>query len=380
MKQNPQSSSTPPSNPAPPSERVKVILQWLSVILILSAFVTGCIGYFVKLDVIPNIILFVFSLAGAILQLYPKIFSFIWRERKTGIQILVILLLLSSIGLNGFQFIQRGMLSPFAIGAVKSTPTPTQIVGGTRPTSAPSVSTATPPVPASFTQKVAVPSYFDPDSSGWSQMEQSASISSLAIINPDNGPGASQDQNYVDQVTQAEKAGMRIVGYIATGYAKDATRSLAATEHDVDTYYRWYPNLNGILVDEASSDCGTPYSSYYKPLYNYIKQKGTDVTVILNPGTNTGECYMAAADIIVNFDDTYANYVNWSPDPWVMRYSADHFWQIIHATNLANMPQAIVYAKSRHAGWVYVTDRTEPDPFDLLPSYWNDELQRVKQP
>ena len=63
--------------------------------------------------------------------------------------------------------------------------------------------------------------------------------------------------------------------------------------------------VDGIFFDQASTDCSHA-RSYYKDLYSYVN--GKDGRVVLNPGTQTNECYMAVADIVVNFEDTYANY------------------------------------------------------------------------
>src|SRR5947209_3848651 len=155
-------------------------------------------------------------------------------------------------------------------------------------------------------QHVAVPSYIYPGSL-WARMENGAPTVGLAIINPDSGPGASKDQNYANQVANTEAKGMTVVGYVSTSYAgtQNTTRTLAAAEHDVDTYYSWYPNIDGIFVDEVSTDCGAR-DSYYKPLYDYIKKKGSVARVVLNLVTDTSDCYTSAGDIIVNFEDVYS--------------------------------------------------------------------------
>src|SRR6266568_3633523 len=228
-------------------------------------------------------------------------------------------------------------------------------------------------------EKVAVPSYFDPGSL-WTQMESGASTTGLAIMNPNSGPGTSKDQRYADQVTHTEAKGIIVVGYISTSYAgtHNTTRTLAAAEQDVDTYYRWYPDIEGIFVDEVSIDCSSR-NSYYKPLYDYIKNKGGVAKVVLNPGTDPAECYMSAGDMIVNFDDSYAAYVNWTPTSWVSKYAASRFWQMIYGTSRADMPHAVAFSKNRNAGWVYVTDDGGDNPYDTLPSYWSNELSLVSQ-
>ena len=228
-------------------------------------------------------------------------------------------------------------------------------------------------------QHVAVPSYFYPGSL-WTQMESGAPTVGLAIINPDSGPGASKDQNYANQVTSTEAKGIIAIGYVSTAYAgtQNAARTLAAVEHDVDTYYSWYPNIDGIFVDEVSIDCAAR-NSYYKPLYDYIKKKGGVARVVLNPGTDTSECYTSAGDIIVNFEDVYSNYVNWTPASWVSKYPACRFWQIIYSTSSAEMPNVIALSKERNAGWVYVTDDGGDNPYDTLPSYWSHELSLARR-
>lgn len=228
-------------------------------------------------------------------------------------------------------------------------------------------------------QHVAVPSYFYPGSL-WTQMDSGAPTVGLAIINPNSGPGTSKDQNYADQVTSTEAQGIMVVGYVSTSYAgtQNTARTLAAAEQDVDTYYSWYPNIDGIFVDEVSTDCAAR-DSYYKPLYDYIKSKGGVAEVVLNPGTNTSECYTSAGDIIVNFEDVYSNYVNWTPDSWVSNYPANKFWQIVYSTSSADMPNAIALSKQRNAGWVYVTDDGGDNPYDTLPSYWSNELSLASQ-
>jgi len=227
-------------------------------------------------------------------------------------------------------------------------------------------------------QKVAVPSYFDPGSL-WTQMESGAPTAGLAIINPNSGPGTSKDASYANQVTHTEGKGIAVVGYVSTSYAgtQDTSRTLAAAKKDIDAYYRYYPNIGGIFVDEVPTDCASR-NSYYKPLYDYIKSKGGAATVVLNPGIDPSECYITAGDIIANYEDVYANYINWTPASWVSKYPASKFWQIVYSTSSANMANAIKLSKSRNAGWIYVTDDGGDNPYDTLPSYWSSELSLAK--
>jgi hypothetical protein len=342
------------------SDKGSPIILWIGVVLFVVTAILGVYALVTKLNILTSVIAFVLTLLTipiGILQVAPGIVGQLRKTVKTGLLIMMILLFIASIAVNVYLLIRPDR-------PVEASPSGT-----------PSSSAAT--TPPSTKHQVAVPSYFYPGSL-WTQMESGAPTPGLAIINPNSGPGTSEDPNYADQLTQAEAKGIIVVGYIATAYAgtQDHTRTLAAVEQDVDKYYSWYPKIDGIFVDEVSTDCSSR-NFYYKPLYDYIKAKGGVARVVLDPGTNTSECYMSTADIIVNFEDTYANYVGWSPDSWVSKYSASRFWQIIISTSPADMPQAVALSRSRNAGWVYVTNYGGDNPFDTLPSYWSYELFQV---
>ena len=228
-----------------------------------------------------------------------------------------------------------------------------------------------PPPPSDLVQKVAVPSYFYPGST-WTQLESGAPTVGLAIINPNSGPGGSVDANYVSQVTSSRAKGITVIGYVHTSYG---TRSLTVVKAEVDAYYAMY-GVDGIFFDEVPEYCDVTKSAYYNDLYGYVRAKGGVRKVVLNPGTRTGECYMAASDIIVTFEDSYANYVGWVRSTWEANYPADRFWHLVINTSQANLANAIALSKSRKVGWVYVTPDVLTNPWDSLPdsSYWGQEL------
>jgi hypothetical protein len=122
----------------------------------------------------------------------------------------------------------------------------------------------------------------------------------------------------------------------------------------------------------VTSDCAT--SAYYSELFGYVKSKGGVAKVVLNPGTKTGECYMTSSDIIVTFEDEYDKYIGWQPDGWETRYGPDRFWHLVINTPSSSLPQAISLSKSRNVGWIYVTDDNGGNPWDSLPSYWDQLL------
>ena len=143
------------------------------------------------------------------------------------------------------------------------------------------------------TQSMAVPAYFYPGTF-WGQLDQAGPGVGVAVMNPNSGAGTGPDPQYVEAVRSAEAAGITVVGYVYTSYG---IRSLAAVESEVDNYYSWYPGLGGIFFDEASTDCAN--EAYYATLNSYVKSKGRPSITVLNPGTQTNQCYEPAADILV---------------------------------------------------------------------------------
>ncbi|MGB4979574.1 MAG: Ig-like domain-containing protein, partial [Anaerolineae bacterium] len=263
-------------------------------------------------------------------------------------------------------------------------------------------------------QKLAIPSYFYPDRSGgagqllWNRMIAGYPTVGLVIANPglyglqdpriDPAPRANYDDpNYRAQVQESQAAGQLVLGYTHTSYGG---RDPYMVKSDIDLLYRLF-NVDGIFLDEAPTDCGN--LAYFQDLYTYIKNKtlpdGSPVhgkLVVLNPGTQTAECYMAVSDIILTFEGYYNDpgpgipagqwyRDNYLAPAWVSDYPASRFWHLVHTTGtVEEMVQAVHLSKDRHAGWIYVTPDAMDNPWDTLPpdsdpgSYWAEELTAVR--
>lgn len=111
---------------------------------------------------------------------------------------------------------------------------------------------------------ILIPAYFGWwDAAEWDRVKSAASrVKVVAVFNPGSGPGPSRDPNYAALVTSAKAAGVRMVGYVSTDYTNVSTASVKA---QVDQYFTWYPNIDGIFFDEATPDLGTGGSNiaYY---------------------------------------------------------------------------------------------------------------------
>ena len=243
-------------------------------------------------------------------------------------------------------------------------------------------------------QKIAVPAYFPPGGY-WTQLGRLAG-NAVAVANPNSGPGSSFDQSYADAISAAHNAGVKVLGYVDTGYfgfppnnrrTRSGETSAAAwtsqAEGDVDAWYGYYggSGLDGIFFDDALADCGSgnAHVSLYITLRDHVKQHA-DATVVDNPGGSVEQCYTSAADTLVTFEGTYASYVNWSPPAWESSASPGRLWHLVYDTPDENsMTNAIALSKARNAGYVYVTPDNGSNPWDTLPtgSYWTSEVSQA---
>jgi hypothetical protein len=258
---------------------------------------------------------------------------------------------------------------------VLDVPTPALPGGGTSSgpvvvTSSSGSSASTSPL-ATFTYRsgpaLAVPSYFYALTSGWLGLDGPPRTADLAVLNPDSGPGTSQDPNYVQQVANSQAAGIDVLGYVYTDYG---SRPLSSVEADITTYEQWY-GVNGIFLDEGATDCGTE-ASYYAPLYAFIHaQPGLDLTV-LNPGTATSACYANASDVLLSFEGSPADLS--AGASVIPGYDPSRFWAVVYGANSTSLPTILSTLTGDGFGNAYVTNLGLPNPYDALPSYWSQEV------
>jgi hypothetical protein len=182
-----------------------------------------------------------------------------------------------------------------------------------------------------------------------------------------SGAGSSPDPNYQAAAKRARAAGITLVGYSATDYAR---RPAAAVEMDVSHYKSWY-GVTDIFLDEVSSnDSGL---AYYQQLSDHIRDTNPGSVVILNPGTYPSEPYMSIGDTVLAFEGTYAEYLRLAVPGWVDDYPAAKFAYVIYGAPESRLASAISTARREHVGYIYVTPDSGANPYGSLASYWARE-------
>lgn len=225
---------------------------------------------------------------------------------------------------------------------------------------------------------IVVPAYFYPTlGTEWNQLAAVANLVPItAIMNPDNGAGASADPNYVAAVNNFRAAGGRVLGYVYTSYS---TRSQVPIFTDIENYKLWY-GVDGIFVDEMANDNEPTKLNYYRDIYNWAKANNPNWQVMGNPGTNTIEQYLIwpTADRLITQENVGALYPGYEPAAWTLNYPASRFVHLVHTepsatTMLADLQRALAFG----AGAIYITDDVLANPWDQLPSYWSEFIAGV---
>jgi hypothetical protein len=236
--------------------------------------------------------------------------------------------------------------------------------------------------PAPAAQRSLVPAYFYPDwwnaGNAWYRMCDGMSAAGgtpIAVMNPASGPGTAANPDYQQVIGYCHGRGRHVVGYVHTSYG---ARPLAAVQAEIDATYAFYPAIDGIFLDEMSTDSST--RTYYRALYAYVKAKPGFHDVVGNPGAAAPTSWQLdapVADQVVVFEGTAATFSRWTPPPWATTRPS----QVVHLVHAAAGPTAIIAACARSkalgGGWSYVTDDTLPNPWDTLPApaSWSAEAR-----
>ena len=212
---------------------------------------------------------------------------------------------------------------------------------------------------------IAIPLYTDPTDSSWASViqakQQFPNVPIIAIINPDNGPAKSSDPSYVTGIASMQAAGVLVIGYIDTHYGSTSTSSV---ETQVNDYHNWY-KVNGIFFDEESNAAST--EGYYSTVSGYVHSLGMSET-FGNPGTSVPTGYIGTTDVICIYENPGLPSIS---SITYTGYSPSNFYVIAYGVSLNT---SFVTSAAGLVSWIYLTDASGSNPYDVLPSYFTSEV------
>jgi hypothetical protein len=238
--------------------------------------------------------------------------------------------------------------------------------------------------PRAGNQRLLIPAYFYPAGLEWQEMcdaLDTSGVTAVIIMDPADGPGNAVDLNYHSALDYCHSKRQTVIGYVYTEYRK---RSLSEVKADIDRFFRLYPAIDGIFIDQISNDTAPAVKGYYRKLYDHVKAKAPTALVVGNPGAAATTPWQVenpiVADVLVVFEGPAAEYRKWRPPDWVPSRPSETFGHLVYKSRNRAMTEAICAASlEKHAGWIYVTRGVMDNPWDIPPApamYACPSLQR----
>ncbi len=181
----------------------------------------------------------------------------------------------------------------------------------------------------------------------------------VAVINPNNGPGGSKDPNFVKGIKNLQAAGITVLGYVDTNYARVSENSVKS---QVSRYKTWY-GVNGIFFDCMWNQKGDEI--YYSTVSNYAHSLGLKMTVG-NPGTSIAASYIGTVNILVIYESSGYPSVSYLAHT-TSGHSKSNFAFI--AYSVGKPSSTYVTSTLKYVSWMYITNAGGSNPYNSLPSY-----------
>jgi hypothetical protein len=175
-------------------------------------------------------------------------------------------------------------------------------------------------------------------------------------------------------ISQAQHAGITVLGYVSTNYGQRAEADVVA---DINHYYDFY-TPSGIYLAEGpmETDCDAMEAMYHR-LSDAARAR--DASAYLAVGTRFCPTYIFFFDLMVQFARNWTEYqTDYAPPSWMPANSPERFCHFVHTVPEGDASRALSLTITNGAGWVFVTDETDPNPWGMLPSYFDRELATLK--
>jgi len=213
-----------------------------------------------------------------------------------------------------------------------------------------------------------VPLYAYPGND-WTTVAASGRVApTVAIINPNSGPGSGPDSAFTRGMAQLNAAGVEMVGYVHTSYG---ARSISDVKREIDVYASQFPLVVGIFLDEVATS--SAQLAYYTELYSYIMSFPGWKYDVLNPGAVPAAGYNNAATQIVTYESASSGFASSSNPSGASCSNKDLYSVITYGVSSASAMQSVVdtAVSKGYYGWVYATSGTlSGNTYGTLPSYY----------
>lgn len=216
---------------------------------------------------------------------------------------------------------------------------------------------------------IIVPLYAYPGTDAWNTVYDSiaahSSILFYLIINPDTGPGTTEypADVYITAIAKLNSySNVQVLGYT---YTNHGSRAISEVKADIAVYAKWSSyagkdiSLAGIFFDLTPNGEDQSQLAYFQQLSSTAKNSNLG-TVVFNPGAKIladVAKWFAAADFIVEYENTYADWLTLAPTEHLSgqaTYAKDAI--ILNQTpGDASIDTVVKLAKNLGLGAIYLT-------------------------
>jgi len=209
-----------------------------------------------------------------------------------------------------------------------------------------------------------IPAYFYPTEDDFLKLINAKTVrTQVIILNPDNGPSGIADDDYKDAIRRLLLKGKIPIGYVYTGYGR---RDINDIKSDIDRWYKFYPNIRGIFLDEVSDN--EEFIALYATLYKFIRSKYRGM-VVINPGTNFSKELINFCDYAVVFEGSPDELSNFVVDKSLLPCS-DKLVFLVCGVKDNEFEEILNDVIEKGIKNIYITDDTLPNPWDTLSKYF----------
>lgn len=187
------------------------------------------------------------------------------------------------------------------------------------------------------------------------------------IGNPDSGPGAVVNLEWLALFKRLKAAGIKVIGYVPTTYG---ARALSQVRADLVKWRDWY-EPNGTFFDECAME--KEKLEYYRAAVGHARALGQQAIVVGNFGTVPDVSLFDLMDISCVAETDQETYVTKPFPAWVFQKPKGRIYNIIYAvTNSAKVRGQI--AQNNAGFWAMVTTVKKPGAdgpeFDIKDIIW----------
>jgi Spherulation-specific family 4 len=210
----------------------------------------------------------------------------------------------------------------------------------------------------------------------WAELTRPGTPLHWAVLNVADGPGSRPDPHCLEAAGKLRNGGIRVLGHLDLARG---TRTFGEIVSDAHHYLDWY-RVDGFLLDRCPVErAELPQVRRVTATLEAVLDGGH---LVLGHGSHPYPGYAEAADQLVTFSGSWADY-RWSQAAeWTADYPPERFAHFVYGVPRTHLEEAMRIARWQGAGTIFFTDRHgkgrgQNGAFDALPGYWDEIVSRI---